>query len=184
MLAKISDIDFQTLGIIVSSTGVIIALCFNILNYRNAWLSNSAKMVLDLSTKFESAAMRRHRSAFARQLLTDRDGTNLIDDSPVLEFYEELGYMTRRGVLDKRMVWNSFFWLIEYYYTALRGPGEDLLTKVRDQQKNPALYRELLWLQKTLQRVSTSEGEQDRYQLPTPDEVHQALQQEAALVSE
>jgi hypothetical protein len=184
MLAKISDIDFQTLGIIVSSTRVIIALCFNILNYRNAWLSNSAKMVLDLSAKFESAAMRKHRSAFAKQLLNDREGTNLMDDSPVLKFYEELGYMTRRGVLDKRMVWNSFFWLIEYYYAALIGPDEDLLAKVREQQKNQALYREFLWLQDSLQKVSTSEGEQDRYELPTTEEVEQALRHEAALVRE
>jgi hypothetical protein len=103
--------------------GVIWAICAHIWNLKKTWLSNSAKMVLDLVDKFDSNDMRHHRRVFANKLLFDRSRLDLSDDYMALQFIEEIGYMTKRGVLDKRMVWNSFFWFLEPYYLALKEPS-------------------------------------------------------------
>jgi hypothetical protein len=97
-----------SLGVVATSAGVIVALIFHIKNLADTRLSNSARMVLDLVGIFDSPDMRQRRAAFAKMLRHDRGSIDVVWNTPVLEFFEELGYMTKRGVLDKGMVWNSF----------------------------------------------------------------------------
>src|SRR5687768_7928397 len=100
----LADIQWAMVSALAASAGVIVALLFHIRNLANTQLSNSAKMVLDLTGSFDSAEMRTHRGRFAKTLLEARDSIDLLKNTPVLEFFEELGYMTRRGVLDEGMV--------------------------------------------------------------------------------
>ena len=145
MLATLLQIDFQTLGIVVASAGVIFALLFNFLNYRNTRLSNSARMVLDLSHKFDSSDMREKRKQFAKSLMANRDLINLWDDAPVLNFFEEVAYMTRRGILDKGMVWNSFVYWVQCYYEALV-QEPNLIKKVESEPGGSTVFSEFVWL--------------------------------------
>jgi hypothetical protein len=154
---------------IAACLGVIVALVFHIWNLRRTYLSNSAKMVLDLVNDFNSEEMRGHRRDIAKKLSTpdERKEVDLRNDIPALEFLEELGYMTRRGILDKGMVWNSFHWFVEFYYLALKQPT-DLIGNVRRERSSPTLYRELEWLYYKLINIDSKEKRRPQEKYTTP----------------
>jgi hypothetical protein len=175
----LADIQWAMVSAIAASFGVIVALVAHMLNLRNTRLSNSAKMVLDLVGMFDSAEMRARRGRFARKLLEDRDSIDLRDNTPVLEFFEEIGYMTRRRVLDEGMVWNSFAWWVEPYYLAVR-EKPDLIEDARSKTKVPSLFREIEWLYDRIQQVSRSELGPN-YVPPSAEYVRELLTEEARL---
>ncbi|MBI3409591.1 MAG: hypothetical protein HY040_14720 [Planctomycetes bacterium] len=86
----IASIDWSMVGALASCVAVSVALFFHILNLRNTWRSNSAKMVMDFASDFDSADMRNHRSHFAKLLLNARDSIDLRKNTPVLEFLKKL----------------------------------------------------------------------------------------------
>jgi len=137
-------------------------------------------MVLDLVGNFDSNDMRHHRRQFAKALLDHRDGIDPSKDIPALQFLEEVAYMTRRGVLDKGMVWNSFFWYLGYYYPAVTS-GPDLLEEARRRTHCTALYREIAWLYKELCRVDAREEGALHYVPPSDEDIRRFLQDESKL---
>lgn len=169
-----------SLGIVATSSGVIVALVFHIKNLANTRLSNSAKMVLDLVNIFDSEEFLRHRSHFAHMLLHDRDKIDPRRDCPVLEFLEELAYMTKRRVLDKGMVWNSFFWIIEHYYPAVTATP-NLLEKARQDHHSFTLYRELMWLYPELCTICAREEGSSAYMAPSAEDIRGFLEDEIKL---
>ena len=98
-----------------------------------------------------------------------------------LQFLEEIGYMTKRRVLDKGMVWNSFFWYIEPYYLALR-EAPDLIQAVRQQEQSRTIYREIEWLYKTLCKVSVKQDGITEYIPISKEKVTSRLMDESTLV--
>src|SRR5260221_4452992 len=152
----IAAIEWSQVSALAACVGVAVALFFHIKNLASARLSNSAKMVLDLAHAFDSIDMRHHRRRFAKALLESRASIDPSKDIPVLQFLEEIGYMTRRGVLDKGMVWNSFFWFIEFYYPAVIAEP-NLLEEARRRTHCTSLYREIAWLYRELSVISASE---------------------------
>jgi len=170
------------IGVAVTSAGVIVALIFHIKNLKHARLSNSAKMVLDLVDLFDSAEWLGHRSRFAKMLLQDRSSIDPSGDSPVLEFFEELAYMTKRRVLDVGMVWNSFSWVIEHYYPAVTSTP-NLLEKARLDSRSTTLYRELVWLYGELCTVCAREEGSVTYMPPSEKDIQRFLEDETNLPS-
>jgi hypothetical protein len=155
-------INWSMLSALAASIGVIVALYFHKRNLDHAQLSNSARMVLDLVGNFDSGEMRKHRRNFSKALLTNPSSINLSGNSPVFEFFEEIGYMTRREVLDRGMVWNSFFFWLEPYYVAARS-NPDLISAARSTEHRPALYKEIEWLFFTLLEVDKKENGYTKY---------------------
>ncbi len=174
--------DWSEVSAIAACIGVIVALTFHIKNLAHTRLSNSAKMVLDLVNVFDSREWLGHRSRFAKMLLEDRSNIDLRRDTPVAEFFEELAYMTRRKVLDKGMVWNSFFWPLEHYYPALTA-SPSLIEKVRSDSHASTLYRELPWLYQELCAVCAKEEGWSTYMPPNAEEIKQFLEVEIKLAS-
>jgi hypothetical protein len=171
-----------SIGVIVTFIGVIVALMSHKRTLANTRLSNSAKMVFDLVDIFDSQEYLRHRHDFADKLLHDRAQIDLRRDYPVLEFFEELAYMTKRGVLDKGMVWNSFFWVIEHFYPAVTA-SPNLLEKARHDSHSFTLYREIIWLYDELCRLSAKEEGSRAYMRPSTDEVRAFLEDEIKLAN-
>jgi hypothetical protein len=115
-------------------------------------LTASAALLTTVANSYESRDMRERRQKFARRLLRHRDKIDLYDEDSVFDFFEEIGYLVRRGVLDAEMVWNHFFWQLERYYVAVRKP-DDLIQKARDKHEFSTLYSEAEWLFKELSSV-------------------------------
>jgi hypothetical protein len=172
--------EWSEVSAIAACIGVIVAIILHIRNLAHTRLSNSAKMVLDLVNIFDSPEWLGHRSRFAKMLLEDRSSIDLRRDTPVAEFFEELAYMTKRKVLDRGMVWNSFFWPIEHYYPALTA-SPNLVEKARLDSHASTLYRELPWLYRELSAVCAREGGWSSYMPPNADEIRQFLQDEIRL---
>jgi hypothetical protein len=76
----------------------------------------------------------------------------------MLEFSEEIGYMTRRKVLDQGMVWNSFSWWLEPYYLAVtRDAGRNLINEARSASQSLSLFQEIEWLYERIRLIHKKE---------------------------
>ena len=153
-------------GLGLSAIGFVVTSYFLVANYKNNIRSNSAKMVADLSHRLDSNDMRQYRTQLAKQLIAIRqrtqeartddrplsyklaDDAGMANDVPLLDFLEDIGYLTKAGVLDADMVWNSFVWVVERYYLAMTTP-HNLLEEMRA-GSYPELYERFEWLYATL----------------------------------
>lgn len=157
---------------LVASVGVTAAGVYYARVLALTRLTNSAKMVMDLNKEFNSPEMRVHRREFAATLL-DKRPLNLRNDAPVLEFFEEVGYMTRRKVLDAGMVWNSFTWCLEPYFLTSKAAIED----VRKDTHRPGFFSETEWLHKKMTELDRK-YENQKYMERSKEDLKEFLTQE------
>lgn len=120
----------------------------------------SASLLTTLANTFDSAEMRAKRQKFAFRLLEidDRKNLDLYEIGSILDFFEEISYLVKRGILDKGMVWSHFFWHIEGYYQAITEPT-NLIVEIREKYKFPNLYSRLEWLYKELSELCAKENQ-------------------------
>lgn len=105
---------------------------------------NSGNAVMALRERFEAPRLRRARRDLSKRLLSGKheDITSL----EVAAFFELVGALTHRKVLDRFMVWEAFgTWTTGYYY-ALRHPV-DVIGRARTELKDPLIMHEMEWLQ-------------------------------------
>ena len=104
---------------------------------------NSANAVMDLRERFDAPRMRKARKLLAERLLAGRhdDITNL----EVAAFFELIGALAHRRVLDREMVWEAFGTWTTGYYHALRHPV-DVIGRARTDLKDPLIMHEFEWL--------------------------------------
>ena len=159
--------ELNAIAAIASAAAAMIALFVAALtafyqrkSLQHAWESNSASMVTKFVDDWQSAHFRHFRKRFANQLLevrklksNDPQAVEFIQrigivDVPVLGFLENVAYLTRRGVLDRGMVWNKFFWEVERYYIAITHPANLINEWRRGDQTT--IYCEIEWLYRNL----------------------------------
>ena len=192
------QVNFVGISALIALVAVVATGYYQYINFRTTRVSNSARMVMDLSSRYNSDQMRIFRSRFAQKLLDLRKQS---DDSvrkqinewgeelPVLNFFEEVGYLTRIGALDDEMVWNSFVWKVEFYYHAVTkcsaGPNHvNLLEEIRKPKYEPR-YRELEWLHNRLVKIDRKERRIEMHEGgPTAEAVSRFLESETALCPE
>lgn len=111
---------------------------------------NSGNAILTLRERFDSPSMRAHRRKLARKLLDQsyEDITNM----EVATFFELIGALTHRRVLDEVLVWEAFGTWVTSYYSAMRKP-RDLVAEVREKFQDPLIFHDLEWLNDRIQRI-------------------------------
>lgn len=104
---------------------------------------NSANAVMDLRERFDAPRMRRARRLLAQRLLAGKheDITNL----EVAAFFELIGALTHKRVLDRELVWEAFGTWTTGYYAALRRPV-DVIGRARSELADPLVMHEFEWL--------------------------------------
>ncbi len=117
---------------------------------RQTRVLNSANAVMALRERFSDPTMRRARRTLANYLLEQQheDVTNL----EVGAFYELVGALTHRHVLEEELVWEAFGTWIDGYYDALRTPV-DLIGQARAALSDPLLFHEFEWLHGRMARL-------------------------------
>jgi len=80
----------------------------------------------------------------AANVLKNPTNENESEIEPVLDFFETLGFLTRRKALDEEFVWNTFFYWVYGYYRLCK----DIIARQRT--KYPTRYQDLLWLKDIL----------------------------------
>src|ERR1019366_6235676 len=89
-------------------------------------------LILKLGERFESEPMRKRRCAAAAALIRNHSAEDP-DVSSILDFFEELGYLLRRGAIDAQAIDNYFaFWIEMYWRATWKYRTEDVSPNVWD----------------------------------------------------
>lgn len=111
---------------------------------------NSANAVMALRERFDAPGMRRARRTLSGRLLAGKheDITNL----EVASFFELIGTLVHRRVLERHLVWEAFGTWVNGYYYALRHPV-DIIGRARRELSDPLIMHEYEWLQGVTSRI-------------------------------
>ncbi len=121
------------LPIILSATGVITALLAFAWQIHRARFNQSVDLLFRLENDFFGPAKRAQRTKAARNLLRGES----LEAEPILDFFETVGLLLRRGALDTEMVAHTFSYWIENYHAALKSH-----ISVR-QERDPLVWQDL-----------------------------------------
>ena len=104
---------------------------------------NSANAVMLLRERFDSPHMRASRRHLSGRLLAHAHDD--ISSMEVVTFFELVGTLTHRDVLESELVWEAFgSWVVAYYW-AIRHP-DDRVARIREELNDPLLFHEFEWL--------------------------------------
>lgn len=104
---------------------------------------NSASSVMALRERFDAPHLRRARRQLAEHLL--KEVPEDIVNVEVGAFFELIGTLTRRRVLDDELIWEAFGSWVSAYHYALRHPV-DLIGRAREALHDPLLLHDFEWL--------------------------------------
>jgi hypothetical protein len=107
------------------------------------------QLFVSLTQEWQGLTMRSIRKQFALALLKAEDGKpagGIELDETVLEFFESLGYLTKTGLLDERIVWNYFSFAIMGYCLAAKPVILGLIHSENDE----VIYGEFGWLNRRM----------------------------------
>lgn len=99
--------------------------------------NNRLERYLQLSRDFDSPDMVEARARVAAALLRGERATPN-DIETVLGHFETLGFLARRGLVDRRMIWTDYGEAVQCYWFALR----DYVEKMRNRRQDPSWYEE------------------------------------------
>ena len=135
--------ELTILGLVGTWALVIGTLVLMYWQTRKSQRLNSANAIMALRERFDSAYMRQRRKALSTALLqhTYEDIINI----EVGAFFELVGSLTHRKVLDEDLVWEAFGTWITAYFQALRQPV-DVLGRARHDLEDPLLLHDFEWL--------------------------------------
>ncbi|MCI4336408.1 MAG: hypothetical protein L3K17_04325 [Thermoplasmata archaeon] len=173
------SIDVATWAAIGAWVLVIGTLVLMYWQTRQAQQLNAANSILTLRERFDSPRMRQARRQLALHLLSDRKED--LTSVEVATFFELIGALTRRKVLDVDLVWEAFGTWITNYYFALRNPI-DLIGRTRSELKDPLVFHEFEWLyQKVMDIDRHSLGPTHTAQLEREEESRAIMRLESNL---
>jgi|SRR5215213_1169817 len=146
--------------LLVTTVGVVATVATVWWQLRRQWLLHSATLVTQLVDRFESVEWYARRRRCAELLKWHYSGEQELDLSspfPVLAFLENIAHLTRRGALDKLMVWNKFGWAVVAYYCALTS-STNALKAARDREGDPTIWEEFEWLYRECVKIYRRRG--------------------------
>jgi hypothetical protein len=142
---------------------------------------NSANAVMALRERFDGARMRAARRHLSERLLKQEHHD--IASMEVVTFFELVGTLTHRKVLDDDLVWEAFGTWATAYYLAIRQPV-DLVAQLRQDLKDPLVFHEFEWLYRRLRAIDQTQSDSPA-EVPaeTTADVNRVLIREAKLES-
>ena len=117
----------------ISSTGTILALIAFGYQVHRARFNQSVDLLFRLEADFFGPAKRMQRAKAAAGLLKGET----LEVEPILDFFETMALLLRRGALDLELVKHTFFYWVDNYYTASAAAIE------RRQATNPLIWKDL-----------------------------------------
>jgi hypothetical protein len=111
---------------------------------------NSANAVITLRERFDSADMRAARRQLAKALVSG--DPNAPASMEVPRFFELIGYLTNRKILDDELVWDAFGGWVTGYWTLLRSP-HDRIGIARQEYHDHLIFAKFEWLSDRMHRL-------------------------------
>ncbi|MGI0130322.1 MAG: DUF4760 domain-containing protein [Thermoplasmata archaeon] len=121
---------------------------------RQTQFLNSANAVMSLRDKFDATRMRSVRRHISERLL--KQAHEDIASLEVVTFFELIGTLTHRKVLDEELVWEAFGTWVTAYWWALRNPV-DWVGRLRKDLSDPLIFHEYEWLQNRIRQLDRRE---------------------------
>jgi hypothetical protein len=162
------------LPVTVSSAGIIVALSAFIWQVRRARFNQSIDLLFRLENDFFGPAKRLQRVKASIDLLAG----NSLEAEPLLDFFETMALLLRRGALDKEIVWHTFFYWIDHYFEATR---EVIAER---QQIDPLVWKDFSLFVVELRKFQASQKSARFYQPPSPEEITRFLEEELTEATE
>jgi len=135
------NIDLTGLATLAIAFTSIFALWYQA---RKQNLSLSADLILKLDDRFyKDKEMLLQRKRAAKSILAGK----LDNLDEIFDFFELIALLTKKGALDKEMVWNTFYNPIHYYWEA----AGTLIKKIR--KETPLIWQDLSGLHDQLVEI-------------------------------
>lgn len=128
--------------------------------------------LMRLEDRFEGERMCSFRMAAAKSLQVGR----FEDGQAVLDFFEMIGFYTRRNALDLEAVWVSFSWWERRYFEAMA----PLIEKRR--KRDATLWCDLVWLDSGIQAMQKKKNS-GQAELLSEENIADFLENEATLAA-
>jgi hypothetical protein len=140
--------DFiDTIVALSGFVGVIVAIIAFINQNRDTHLTLGVQLLRDFERQFEGEGIRECRIELANHYLKTPAGDTLpqdvfLDNASPFDFFETIGVLLRRNVLDMEFVWTSFYyWVVHYWEIA-----EADINAFRKLQDDKTYYNECEYL--------------------------------------
>jgi hypothetical protein len=119
--------------------------------WKRCRFEHAIDLIVELDDHFNTTEFRIFRQNTAKFLLGTEQNQRSIDQ--VLGFFEKVGYLTRNGVIEEKMVWHEmFYWIHRYYLSAT-----PFITRIRVIQKDNTVFEDFEYLQKRLVEIEKKE---------------------------
>lgn len=130
--------------------GVLLAITFQIIEWRRQRYSKGIDTIAQMDSRWDSAEFREIRRQASRFLVNPDSITKSSGEEAVrtvLNFFETLGFLERKTVVDAEAVWHFFgSWIFPYFHGSK--PVMD-----RSRELDPNCYTELENLFKKIQKI-------------------------------
>jgi hypothetical protein len=136
--------------IAISAVGTSISLLAFAYQVHRARFNQSVDLLFRLENDFFGGDKIAQRALAAQDYATNPDYFAEMED--ILDFFETVAMLTRKGALDLYMVWHTFGYWIERYY-AIAKPH----IAVRQRQE-PGVWEDLDWLMPRLMKLQAKKG--------------------------
>ena len=143
--------DFADIATIIGSLAAVYGVVWSARSFRQSVqlsrLQTSAGIIQSMKQQYEGDSCKESRRRLARILEAPATGDST--EGPrlatkayeVLEIFEQLGHLVKRGVLDEGMAWSAFSWdVIRYDYALRKGERGDEIQRARAESGQRTLY--------------------------------------------
>jgi hypothetical protein len=124
--------------------------------------ANAVTFLIQLTEAWDSERMRKNRENVSHHLGAKSPVAPIKVGklmAPVANFFELVGLLTRRRVLDREMVWSTFSYYAVLYFAALKKRIED------ERRADQTLYTDFEWLYQQMQLDSRTTDEPTRQEI-------------------
>jgi hypothetical protein len=138
------------LPLAISASGTIMALSAFAWQVHRARFNQSVDLLFRLEGDFFGSAKIAQRSLAASNYLTAKDNFGEMED--ILDFFETVAMLTRKGALDLYMVWHTFDYWMERYYVVAKP------YILQRQAAEPGVWEDLEWIIPRLKKLQTKKS--------------------------
>jgi len=166
---RIPGPDFWTAfftGILAAAT--VVALIIGYRQLREFQAEGQVQHLLTLDQKLDQEPMLTYRRGLAEKRLKNEEDPDEL--YPLLDFFETVGLLVKRGYLDESDVWNTF----SYPVFILSADARQIIEQ--QQREDPTTYAEFSWLVERLQSIEADKHGTSAH--PSKEEVTDYWKQE------
>ena len=138
------------LPLAISASGTIIALSAFAYQVHRARFNQSVDLLFRLENDFFGSAKVAQRSLAAQNYLADHG--DFAETEDILDFFETISMLTRKGALDLYMVWHTFDYWMERYYAVAK---PHIAAR---QAQEPGVWEDFNWLIPRLKKLQARRG--------------------------